>query len=97
MIGSVLLEGVGEETLTLEDFVTGEKIANRAAVCPTGNSGMVGALKNIQMVLQIVFSDAFENCLEAFIDNLEGVYRPMELVSADFLKQMVEITIMRFF
>jgi hypothetical protein len=97
MIGSVLLEGVGEETLTLEDFVTGEKIANRPAVCPTSNSGMVGALKNMQMVLQIVFSDAFENCLEAFIDNLEGVYRPMELVSADFLKHMVEITIRRFF
>jgi hypothetical protein len=58
---------------------------------------MVGALKNIQMLLQIVFSDAFENCLEAFIGNLGGVYRPMELVSADLLKHMVEITIRRFF
>jgi hypothetical protein len=58
---------------------------------------MVGALKNMQMVLQIVFSDAFENCLEAFIDNMEGVYRPMELVAADILKHMVKITIRRFF
>jgi hypothetical protein len=49
------------------------------------------------MVLHIVFSDSFENCLEAFIDNLEGIYRPMELVSADCLKHMVEITIRRFF
>jgi hypothetical protein len=97
MIGSVLLEGVGEVTLTLEDFVTGEKIATRAIVCPMSNAGMVGALKNMQMVLQIVFSDAFENCLEAYIDNLEGIYRPMELVAADFLKHMVEITVRRFF
>jgi hypothetical protein len=58
---------------------------------------MVGALKNMQMVLQIVFSDAFENCLEALIDNLEGIYRPMELVAADFLKYMVEISVRRFF
>jgi hypothetical protein len=97
MIGSVLLEGVGEVTLTLEDFVTGEKIATRAIVCPMSNAGMVGALKKMQMVLLTVFSDAFENCLEAFIDNLEGIYRPMELVAADFLKHMVEITVRRFF
>jgi hypothetical protein len=97
MIGSVLLEGVGETTLTLEDFVTAEKIATRGAVCPLGNAGMVGALKNLQMVLHIVFSDASEDYLEAIIDNLEGIYRPMELVSADFLKHMVEITIRRFF
>jgi hypothetical protein len=91
MIGSVLLEGVGDVTLTLEDFVTGEKIATRAIVCPMSNAGMVGALKNMQMVLQIVFSDAFENCLEVFIDNLEGIYRPMELVAADVLKHFAEI------
>ena len=58
---------------------------------------MVGALKYLQMVLQIVFSDAFEDSLEVFIDNLEGIYRPMELVSADFLKRTMEITIRRFF
>jgi hypothetical protein len=88
---------VGEKTLTLEDFVTAEKIATRGAVCPLGNTGMVGALKNLQMVLHNVFSDAFEDCLEAFTDNLEGIYQPMVFVSADFLKHMVEITIRRVF
>lgn len=97
LIGSVLLEGFGEATLTLEDFVTGEKISNRAAVCPANNAGLIGALKNFQIVLQIIFSDAYENCLDAFIDNLEGMYRPMELVAADFLRHMTEVTVRRFF
>ena len=97
LMGSVLLEGMGEPTLMLEDFVTGEKISNRAAVCPNNNAGIIGALKNLQTVMQIIFSDAFETCLEAFIDNLEGVYRPMELVAADFLRYSVEMTLRRFF
>jgi hypothetical protein len=63
----------------------------------------VGALKNLQIVLHIVISDCFENCFEAFIDNLEAIYRPMELVSLCRLsqslhsKKMVEITLRRFF
>ena len=40
---------------------------------------------------------AFETCLEAFIDSLEGVYRPMELVAADFLRYSAEMTLRRFF
>jgi hypothetical protein len=70
MIGSVLLEGVGETTLTLE---------------------MLGWWEHSKI------SKCLEDCLEVFIDNLEGIYRPMELVSADFINHMVEITIRRFF
>lgn len=97
MIGSVLLEGGGEPTITLEDFVTGEKVSSKAAVCSSNNTGLIAAVKNFQTVMQIIFSDAFETCLEAFIDNLEGVYRPMELVAADFLRYSIESTLRRFF
>ena len=57
----------------------------------------VGGLKNLQMVLQLSFSDAFENCLDGFIDNLEGVCTPMELVADDFLKHSIELDLKRFF
>ena len=97
LIGSVLLEGSAEPTLTLDDFVTGEKIACRATTCPSNNSGLVSALKNLQTSLQIVFSDFFGTCLDIFIEQLEGAYRPMELVAADFLKYSVELTLRKFF
>jgi hypothetical protein len=35
--------------------------------------------------------------LDIFIEQLEGAYRPMELVAADFLKYSVELTLRNFF
>ena len=40
--------------------------------------------------MQIIFSDAFANSLCIFIDKLEGVSRPMEVVAANFLRYSVE-------
>lgn len=97
LMGSVLLEGSDEPTLTLEDFSVGEKIATRSTPCSNNNSGLIAALKNLQLVLQIVFSDFFENSLDGFIDNLEGAIRPLELVAADFLRHSVELTLRRAF
>jgi hypothetical protein len=89
----MLLEGSVEPTLSLDEFVTGEKIASRASPCPHNNSGLVIALKNFQITMQIVFSESFETCLDGFIDNLEGAVRPLELVNADFLRHSVELTL----
>ena len=97
LTGAVLLHGKDTPTLTLEDFATGDKISARPAVCQNNNIGLILALKNFQMTMQIVFSDFFETPLDAFIDNLEGVNRPMELVTADFLKYSVELTLREFF
>lgn len=95
--GSVLVEGSAEPTFTLEDFVTGEKIASRAIVCASNNSGLSSALKNLQSIMQKVFSDDYETCLDKFIEKLEGAIRPMELVASDFLKCSVEITLRKVF
>ena len=97
LIGSVMLESLDDPTLTLDDFVTGEKISCGTTSCPSNNSGMVSALKNMQTCLQIVFSDFFGTCLDIFIEQLEGAYRPMELVAADFLKYSIELTLRRYF
>jgi hypothetical protein len=96
MVGSVLKQG-SADTLSLEDFVTTEKITSRPSTCPSNNSGLVAVLKNIQTMLQIVFSDAYEKCLEPFIRKLDGAIRPMELVPSDLLKHSVELTLRKIF
>jgi hypothetical protein len=45
----------------------------------------------------IFFSKAFEDCLDAFIVDLEGSKRTLELVAADFLKYSVEFILKKFF
>ena len=99
LTGSVLIECSSDPTLTLEDFVTdkGEKICTRTTACPNNNVEVIQVLKNLQTVLQIVFSNSFSTCLDTFIDHLEGELRPMEAVSADFLRYSVELAIRKFF
>ena len=96
LIGSVHADSNGA-TLSLEDFISGEKIACKPSPCPSNNAGLVTALKNLQMVMQVCFSDVFERVLESFIDKLEGVCRPMELVPSDFLKHSVQLNLRKFF
>ena len=97
LTGSVLVECTTDPTLTLQDFATDEKISNKVTACPSNNVGIIHAIKNFQTVMQIIFSDAFANCLCIFIDKLEGVSRPMEVVAADFLRYSVELTLRKFF
>ena len=92
-----LLHESSSNSLTLDDFVTGERVANKPVVCPANNAGLISVLRNFQTVMQIVFSDCFETCLSAFIKDLEGANRPMELVTADFLKYSVEQVLRDFF
>ena len=96
LTGSVLADN-NEVSLNLEDFIAGEKIASKPSPCPSNNAGLVTALKNVQMVLQVCFSDVFGKALDSFIDKLEGVCRPMELVPSDFLKHSIELSLRRFF
>ena len=93
----MLKEGSVEATLLLEDFFTRKRISSRPTTCPSKNAGLVAVLKNLQTLMQIVFSDANEKCLDGFIEKLEGARRPMELVPSDFLKYLVELTLRRIF
>ena len=90
LTGSVLVECTTDPTLTLQDSATDEKIFNKTTTCPSNNIGIIHAIKNFQTIMQIIFSDAFANSLCIFIDKLEGVSRPMEVVAADFLRYSVE-------
>ena len=97
LTGSVLLDSANELSLTLDDFVTTLKISNKSSICPSSNIGMVGALENLQMSLQVVFSNEFAECFRQFIEKLHGVFRPLYLVPADLLRHSVEMTLRKFF
>jgi hypothetical protein len=100
--GGELAGGVGEKaegsyTLMMTDLVMSPRISNKATACPSNNIGMVGALENLQMVLQVIFSDDFAECSRDFINKLHGVERPMVLVPADLLRYSVEMALRKFF
>ena len=97
LTGSVLLDSSTEASLTMEDFVTSPKISNKSSACASNNVGMVAALENLQMVLQVVFSHEFTECFKSFIEKLHGISRPMYLVPADLLRYSVEMTLRKFF
>ena len=96
LTGSILKQG-SAETLSLEDFIVGEKIASKPTTCPNNNAGLVAVLKNLQTMMQIVFSDSYGKCFDTFIEKLEGAARPMELVPSDLLKHSVELTLRKVF
>lgn len=96
LTGNVLVEG-STTTITLEDFALTEKITTGNSVCPCQNRPLVAVLRNVQVSLQVLLSESFENSLEAFILDLEGKERPLELVPSDFLRYSVEEVFKKFF
>jgi hypothetical protein len=77
LMGCVLFEESDVPILSLEDFVTQEKISTSSTPCTSNNVGLGSGLKNLELSMQIVFSEFFETCLDSFIENLEGAFRPM--------------------
>lgn len=96
LTGNVLVEGT-TSTLTLEDFSGKDKITTTNAICPEQNRPLADVLRNFQMTLEILLSGSFEGVMEAFIADLEGKLRPLELVTSDFLRYSVEEVIKKFF
>ena len=97
LTGSVLVDSSSEPTLTLDDFVISHKISNKSSPCPSNNIGMISTLENLQVALQVVFSNEFLECFKLFIEDLHGVKRPLQVVAADLLRFSVETTLRKFF
>ena len=87
----------GAPTLCLDDFFSGEKITCKPSPCQSNNAGLVTALKNVQLVMQVCFSDIFAKALKSLDDKLEGANRPIELVASDFLKHSLQHSLKQFF
>ena len=71
-------------------------ICSNCSACPNYNVAIIQVLKNLQTVLEIVFSTASAKCLDVFIDHLKGELRPMESVASDFLRDSIELALRNF-
>ena len=61
------------------------------------NANLGTALRNIEATLVIFLSPEFNGVFTDMLDNLKGFMRPLELVSADFLKHSVVLVLAKFF
>ena len=70
-------------TLTVEDFMGIERITAGNRICLYQNRPLVAVLQSIQITMQVFLSDFFEGVFDAFIADLEGKERPLELIPTD--------------
>ena len=54
-------------------------------------------MQNLQIVLQVLLSNDFEESIEPFIYHLQGKLRPLELVKSNLLRFTVEAVLRKFF
>jgi hypothetical protein len=82
----------------MEDFVAPDfPIATGNQPDVFSNANLGAALRNVEATLVIFLSPAFKGVFTDMLDNLEGFMRPLELVSADFLKHSVVLALAKFF
>ena len=93
-----LFGGSDEGNLGLRDFLSPRmSIPADPFRCKQNNLILVIALKNLGLVLRVVFASAFENSIAEFIKCLVGESRPLELVPSGFLLHAVETLLTQYF
>ena len=95
LTGKVLTEEI--LTLTLVDFMGSQPLVEGEFICPKQNAPLVATLQNLQIVLQVLLSNDFEESIEPFIYHLQGKLRPLELVKSNLLRFTVEAVLRKFF
>ena len=95
LTGNVLTEEI--PTLTLIDFMGSQPLVEGEFICPKQNAPLVATLQNLQLVLQVLLSNEFEDSIEPFISHLQGKLRPLELVKSNLLRFTVEAVLRKFF
>ena len=61
------------------------------------NENLATTLRNLEAVMVVFFSAAFFGAFSEILGYIEGFARPLELVSADFLKHPVETELSKIF
>ena len=86
------------DALNLQKFAGRSiKIPVEMTPCPNQNMALVIAFRNLDLVLSVFYGAAFRGTTTAFIDQLEGLQRPMELAPSGFLLHSVEIVLSKYF
>ena len=91
--------GVGKGTPDgIQDFESpGSPISTATGVDRLRNRNLISALENVQIVMEVFYSPAFETALGTFIGLLKNSAQPMMLVTAAYLKHSVELQLTTFF
>ena len=90
--------GSTADALNLQKFAGRSiKIPVEVTPCPNQNMALVTAFRNMDLVLSVFYGAAFRGTTTAFIDQLEGLQRPMELAPSGFLLHSVDIVLSKYF
>lgn len=88
----------GDDCLSLHDFESkGFPIATGRLPDVRSNENLATTLRNLEAVMVVFYSSAFLGVFAEILGHIEGFARPLELVSADFLKHSVETELSKFF
>ena len=86
------------DALNLQKFAgRSVKILVESTPCPCQNRALVVALQNMDLVLSVFYGPSFRGSTAAFVDQLEGLQRPMELALSDFLLHSIEVVLTKYF
>ena len=73
--------GLSTDALNLQKFAGRTvMIPVESTPCPHQNRTLVVALQNMDLVLSVFYGPTFRGSTTAFVDQLEGLQRPVELV-----------------
>ena len=87
-----------KDSLTLIDFESRNlPIATGRQPDVNSNANMATMLRNLEATMVVFYSEAFLGVFSDLLIHLEGFKRPLELVSADYLKHSIEVTVAKFF
>jgi hypothetical protein len=90
--------GSSADALNLQKFAgRSVKIPVESTPCPCQNRALVVALQNMDLVLSVFYGPSFRGTTTAFVDQLEGLQRPMELAPSGFLLHSIEIVLTKYF
>ena len=96
LTGAIITGGV--DCLSLHDFESkGFPIATGRLPDVRSNENLATTLRNLEAVMVVFYSPAFLGVLREILGHIEGFARPLDSVSADFLKHSVETELSKFF
>ena len=91
MVTGSIFNGL-KDSILVEDLETrGLPIATGLQPDVNSNVNLAAMLRNLEAVLVVYFSASFVGVSAGLLEDLEGFKRPLERVSADYLKHSIEL------
>ena len=96
-LSGIICTGAGV-SVELEDFTVANcPICSLSKVDIFRNKNLIGAIKNLGLLMEVYLSSLYKGVFSIFIEHLEGSDQPFELVSAGYLRHSIELVLRNFF